>query len=68
MHLQEPVMGQPAQMRLDGNDDGLWVPNEVPGKTGIDPDSVGQDDPLGVLRQVRGLGDYGYQLYPGEDQ
>ena len=52
MHLQRSALGQPARMHLDGNDEsGAYVP----GLSGVDPDSIGQDDPLGVLRQVRGL-------------
>ena len=47
LSLQESTEGRPAQMRLDGNDDGAWVP----GLSGVDPDSIGNDDPLGVLRR-----------------
>ena len=60
MHLQESVMGQPAQMRLDGNDG--WVS----GQSGIDPNGTGGIDDvpdadthydqatIDLLRQVRG--------------
>jgi len=51
MSLQESLASRPAEMRLDGNDIGA----SVPGLSGTDPDSVGNDDPLGVLRQIRGI-------------
>jgi transcriptional regulator with XRE-family HTH domain len=57
LNLQQSIAGLPAQMRLDGNDEGSWVP----GLSGTDPNDSGNtivdptDDTLDTLRRVRAI-------------